>query len=530
MLKDDFIKVRDTFFQWLNNSGSIGKAGHDESLSYESEILQKSIIPLINTLFKKLQHIYMDLVESCTTLDKKGTVIISEEVRNKYALTKQTLIYTTRLVMIIFSQYDTNYKCVRYLPLKLTHELLDCPMLKDSITFRIDLLTLQKNEILVDSLLEELIDIPSSITFKCFQARKKIIKELSNMTHPLLPLMADLDSETYFTGLSNNEESIAIALFKVRNLVYNLSRPMVAWESIYNWWIKYYSEIFNNIINFPAKELNNLQVFKISYQLNNTSYNILIKNVCKIFKLNTIFDKEAWIWSSICFATGFLLFEESIIDERLKFNFKKTNLSEGSISIGLKFCILSHILDINNFRPTYCVALFYLRDSHSTNIMNSYEWIQRTLSINICCDNAWILSALLWTCQEIRKSQPPLEVAVTLLKNSKSNLINVPIRFLCIGYQIYQLIYHNSFNEELVYIIISNIEELKSLFTQIDGLWYQNKNLPLILHPTIFWTQIAVWCIEIRKYMSNSIHICYEIIQFCLETIFKIKPLLKILI
>ncbi|KAH8583372.1 uncharacterized protein ELE39_000140 [Cryptosporidium sp. chipmunk genotype I] len=602
MLEEDYDKVVQLFLEWFGMT-------HLENEEFKRsnqdlEMLQQMVIPTINKTFKKVIATYNELIELCMNSEKSKKISQKrEETERAYRQNFRFLVFTTKLFLLFIQEMcggivrENEYggeQSIKSLSIKVIHELLGSPGTKECIIFLLDLALLQDNKLLSDQLFDYLVEFPNSIQKECYLVRKKLIESADrSFNHQLLPITNNFECSNYFMGLSDKEESIVVILFKVRNLMRNLWKVDKSYIDLMVWWRKNYMEFVGSI--------KSLQVSELYDQLENTRIEDL--PISAFFQSN-----EYWELSTLCGMTGFVLYitHQSIVDgnEQVEevvtsFHFENQGYSVSElVKEAIKFSILSILLDPANYKAAWILSLLHLSSTDHFSLVYSLKFIRLAINLNPSFDDSWVLYSLLWTSSiqydacnlvpligssELPKSEgienedftydslrkiSPISITSKIISlASKNNNLKIPLKFIYIGYNIFQILRDRESNDDLCYGVISDMLELNQWLSQQKilrekevelerptsissvGASPSNKSRknkevkafyleqvgkptpeldsdfsPLITHPLLFKLQLLIWSLKLKQFFNNDgVHICSEFITNQLDEFFLLQ-------
>ncbi|KAJ1612031.1 hypothetical protein OJ252_1383 [Cryptosporidium canis] len=460
------------------------------------ETLQCVVIPTLYKTFKRITTTYGELTELCTTSEKSRK--ISQKREEMSALYKQNfryLVFATRLFLLYVQEIgddvardtEPGEQSLSSLPVKVIHELLGSPGTKECVVFLMDLALLQGNRLLADQLFDYLVGFPSSVQNECYLARRRLSEFCGHsFSHQLLPITNNFDCSRYFPGLSEKETSIALILFKVKNLMRSLWNVAKSYLDLMKWWRENYLEILSSV--------QALQVSELYDQLENTRLEDL--------PLSAFFESsEHWQVSTLCGVTGYVLYitYQSILDGNelveeavTSFHFESQGYRASQlVSEAIKFSLLSLLLDPANYKAAWLLSLLHLSSSEHFSLLYSLKFVTLTMSLNPSFDDSWVLYSLLWTSSLLHDHDhaPHLAKSHTFLSSrgagradsaharpanispisitckmislaSKDDNLRIPLQFTYIGYCIFQIFRNREGNDDLCYGVISDIIEL----------------------------------------------------------------------
>ncbi|KAH8740597.1 hypothetical protein FG386_002179 [Cryptosporidium ryanae] len=475
------------------------------------EIIQQVTIPTINKTFKRVLSTYNELVELSISSEKSRR--INQKRSETELLFKEQftfLIHITRIFLLLvleingktnLNDHDSSLSCVRMpnLPLKLFHELLGSPGTKDCKIFLMDLAFLQGNKLLVDNLLGYLSGFSSTVQYECFNIRKELADHSGKpMNHQLLPITNNYENSQYFPYFLEREECIGIILFKVQNLLRNLWRTDKGYRDLITWWRRFNSEFIDDVRGLD------LELLYCGFDREDFSY-----------LMNSVIDKhfgehEHWELSTLCFTTSHVLYlAEVAINENNQDVLEAVlslNISCGTYSVdelvkeSIKFSLISLMLDPANFKASWILSLLHLRDGYYFSLKRTLRFVEITLDLNPCFNDSWILYSLLLTRSdrfELLEFQPsdtayieictdnsknkmqekstdneqmafPTFIATKLISlNQYNDGLGVPLRFVRLGYKIYQILQGKLSCYDLLCTVNSEIKEMNNKLNYI---------------------------------------------------------------
>ncbi|EAK89540.1 hypothetical protein [Cryptosporidium parvum Iowa II] len=501
MLEEDYDKVVQLFLEWFGMTYLENE--EFKRSNKDLEILQQMVIPAINKIFKKVIATYSELIELCTSSEKSKKISQKrEEMERIYRQNFRLLVFTTRLFLLFIQEMcggiveENEYgreQSIKSFPIKVIHELLGSPGTKECIIFLFDLALLQNNKLLSDQLFDYLVEFPNSIQKDCYLVRKRLIESTNrSFNHQLLSITNNFECSSYFTGLSDKEESIVVVLFKIRNLMRNLWKIDKSYLDLMVWWQKNYMEFFSSIRNIQLSELYD--------QLENTRIEDL--------PISTFFESnEHWELSTLCGVTGYVLYitYQSIIDgnEQVEetvtsFHFENQGYSVSElVKEAIKFSIISILLDPANYKPAWILSLLHLSPTEHFSLTYSLKFTRLTINLNPSFNDSWVLYSLLWTSSiqhdacnlitsidnsELSSSEgvenedffydtlrklSPISITSKIISLASNNShLKIPLKFIYIGYNISQILSDRESNDDLCYGVISDILELNRWLTQ----------------------------------------------------------------
>lgn len=592
MLEEEYDKIVQLFLEWFGMTHF--EIEEFKKSNKDLEMLQQIVIPIINKTFKKIATIYNELIELCMSSEKSKKIFQKrEEMGKTYKQYFRFLVFTTRFFLLLIqetsggiieeNEYERDYSTTCF-PVKVIHELLGSPGTKECIIFLMDLALLQSNKLLSDQLFDYLVEFPNSIQKECYLLRKRLADSAGHsFNHQLLSITNNFDSSRYFTRLSEREESITVILFKVKNLMRNLWKTDKSYIDLMVWWRKNYAEMVDSIRSLKISELYD--------QLENTRIEDLPISI--FFESN-----EHWEISTLCGMTGYVLYitHQSIMDgnEQVEevvtsFHFENQGYSVSElVKEAIKFSILSILLDPANYKATWLLSLLHLSATEQYSLLYSLKFTKLTINLNPSFDDSWIFYSLLWTInikhdffypkplidnsessspKEIEnenfaydqlKGTSPISITCKMISlASKNDNIKIPLKFIYIGYNIFQILRDRESNDDLCYGVISDMLELshwlskqqkiqkekevelerspsissvsvspsnkskKSKDTKAIYLDPAGKSVPeldsdfspLISHPLLFKLQLLIWSLKLKQFLKNDeVHICSEFI------------------
>ncbi|OII73817.1 uncharacterized protein cubi_03614 [Cryptosporidium ubiquitum] len=592
MLEEEYDRVVQLFLEWFGmtylENEEFKKSNKD------LEMLQQIVIPTIYKTFKKITTTYSELIELCMNSEKSKKIFQKrEEIGKLYRQYFRFLVFLTRLFLLLIqeigggtakeNEYGGEYSITSF-PVKVIHELLGSPGTKECIIFLMDLALLQGNKLLSDQLFDYLVGFPNSIQKECYLVRKKLTESANHsFNHQLLSITNNFDCSNYFTGLSEKEESIVVILFKIKNLMRNLWKVDKSYIDLMVWWQKNYMEMVNSIKGLELSELYD--------QLENTRIEDLPISI--FFESN-----EYWELSTLCGMTGYVLYityqfildgNEQVEEAVTSFHFENQGYSVSElVKEAIKFSILSILLDPANYKAAWLLSLLHLYPTEQFSLIYSLKFTRLTLNLNSSFDDSWVLYSLLWTsairhdachskpsisnselsspegtenedfvCDQLKKISPISITTKIMSLASKNDNLKIPLKFIYLGYNIFQILRDRESNDDLCYGVISDILELNQWISKRQKIQREkeaelerspsmssvsvspsNKSKkskdakqiyldqvgrsapeldsdfsPLINHPLLFKLQLLIWSLKLKQFLKNDgVHICNEFI------------------
>ncbi|KAF7456752.1 hypothetical protein HWI79_2710 [Cryptosporidium felis] len=507
MLEDDNGKLEQLFSDLFGRSDSDSREFRDSNR--DVELVQQTMIPTLYRTFRRLTTVYGDLVELCTSSEKSRKVFHKRtELGRAYKQHLEHLMATARFFLLLVREIcggglrEEAFReeaLVTGLSVKLLHELLGSPGTKDCTVFLMELAFLQGNRLLADQLYDYLVGLPSSIQSECYRIRRSLESFLGqSFDHQLLPLTSNFESYKYFTYISDREESMAMVLFKIRNLVRNLWRVDKSYKDLMAWWGTLGSDLLE-----PLKKVTSERLYERleGFGFEGSEF------------LSASDPGELWILSTLCGVTGSVLYVayQSILDgdDQVEEAVSSLHLSGKGVPIGelleeaKKFSLISAILDPPDYRSAWILSLLYLSAGEESSLARSFNFTEQTLRLNPSFGDSWVLYALLWTTgvqkepdrfrkgiKEFESGVPSEEEPGLRRDKTDSNSYSfgkitplsataefislladtdrrkVILKFLYIGYNIFQILRDRENNDDLCYSVISDMRELSQYLSQ----------------------------------------------------------------
>lgn len=551
-------------------------------LNRDLEVLQQTVVPTLYKAFKKTTATYAELTELCMSSERGRKISQKrEEMGVAYRQSFRFLVLATRLFLLMVGEVSDGQFSAASFPVKVIHELLGSPGTKECIVFLTDLALLQSNRLLADQLFDYLLGFPGSVQNECYLVRRRLSEFRDrSFDHQLLSITSNFDSSQYFPGLSERQGSIAVVLFKIKNLMRNLWMVGKSYTDLMAWWRTNYVGFLDSLCRLGVSEL----------------YGRLEDGQLGDLPVSAFFEPdEHWELSALCGMTGYVLYmahlsimdgDEQVEEAVASFHFESQGYPVSAlIEEAIKFSILSILLDPTDYRAAWLLSLLHLADSEQFSLTHSLRFVRLTISLNPSFGDPWVLYCLLWTgnvnhdqdyfaglsngldedeaATEVRdrlkRMSPALITSkmISLLASGDDSL-RIPLRFVHLGHSIFQIVRNREGNDDLCYVVISDILELNQWLAEQKARRERETEMertptmssvsaspssksrrgckeartvpcpdhagksapeldsdssPLIAHPLLFRLQLLIWSFKLKQFLrSDGVHICSEFI------------------